>query len=114
MTASKSGNLKTRYRVQAAKQFEARRSSNFSPAIVNNNDGLIYFTSSREGVTGGNAISNITGQRNFDILVVSKDLDNKWKTPEPVEMINTENDEGTPSFTSDGKTMYFSDRSPRE
>lgn len=100
--------LKTRYVVKIEKQFDSRRSSNFSPVLTSEDDELIYFTSSREGVTGGNAISNITGQRNFDILSISKDLDGKWKTPEPVAMINSEYDEGTPSFTADGKTMYFS------
>lgn len=100
--------LKTRYVVRLQKQFDARRSSNFAPALSGGDEELIYFTSSREGVTGGNAMSNITGQRHFDIMSISKDLDGKWKTPEPVEMINSEYDEGIPSFTADGKTMYFS------
>lgn len=38
---------------------------------------------------------------------MSKNLSNKWKDGEAVENINTEYDEGTPSFTADGKTMYF-------
>ncbi len=100
--------LKTRYVVREAKQFESRRSSNFCPAISPGDEDLIYFTTSREGVTGGNAISNITGQRNYDIYSISKDLEGKWKDPEAVENINTEFDEGVPSFTADGKTMYFS------
>lgn len=100
--------LTTRYSVREAKQFDSRRSSNFAPAFAGESEDVVYFTTNREGVTGGNTFSPITGLRNNDIFVLSKDLSNKWKDPEPVENINTEFDEGTPSFTADGKTMFYS------
>ena len=99
--------LKTRYLIQQQKDFEARRSSSFSPAFAGEAQDVVYFTTNREGVIGSKSISPITGMRNNDIYMVSKDLSDKWKTPEMVENINTEYDEGTPSFTADGKTMYF-------
>jgi len=99
--------LKTRYTAKLAKQYDTRRSSNFSPAFSGDNEDVVYFTTNREGVTGGNNISPITGLRNNDIYVISKNLSNEWKDGEAVENINSEYDEGTPSFTADGKTMYF-------
>lgn len=100
-------NLKTRYAVRLEKQFESRRSSNFAPSFAGEAEDVIYFSTNREGVVGGNNFSPITGLRNNDIYVISKDLSNKWKDPEPVESINTEYDEGTPTFTADGKTMFY-------
>ncbi len=100
-------NLQTRYRVTEAKQFNARRSSNFCPVLVGDNNDVLYFTSNREGTTGGNALSPITGQRINDIYVSSKNLSNEWSDCEPVESINTEYDEGAPCFTADGKKMFF-------
>ena len=45
---------------------------------------------------------------------MGKDERGQWKRPEPVEgELNTELDEGTPSFTPDGQTMYLS-RARRE
>lgn len=99
--------LATRYKVALIKDFEARRSSTFCPAFAGESEDVVYLTSSREGAIGGNTMSPITGQRNNDIFIISKDLSNKWKDAEVVENINTEFDEGTPSFTADGKTMYF-------
>lgn len=101
-------NLKTRYSIKEAKQFYSRRSSNFCPAFSGDAEDVVYFTTNREGVTGGNNMSAITGMRNNDIYVMSKNLSNEWKEGEAVENINSEDDEGTPAFTSDGKTMYFS------
>jgi peptidoglycan-associated lipoprotein len=100
-------NLKTRYSANLAKQFDSRRCSSFSPALAGTAEDVVYFSTNREGVTGGNNMSAITGLRNNDIYVMSKNLSNKWKEGEAVENINTEYDEGTPSFTADGKTMYF-------
>ena len=49
-----------------------------------------------------------------DIWFSSKNERGEWKRPEPVEgELNTELDEGTPSFTPDGQTMYLS-RARRE
>lgn len=99
--------LKTRYSVSLAKPFQSRRSSNFSPAFAGKAEDLVYFSTNREGVTGGNNTSPITGLRNNDIYVISQNHSGKWNDGEAVSNINTEFDEGTPSFTADGKTMYF-------
>jgi len=99
--------LKTRYRVNLVKAFEARRSSHFCPAFAGESEDVVYFSTNREGVIGGNNVSPITGQRNNDIYVITKNLANEWNEPEAVENVNTEYDEGTTNFTADGKTMYF-------
>ncbi len=99
--------LNTRYRVTLAKQFDARRSSSFCPGFAGEAEDVVYYTTNRDGVTGGNNMSPITGQRNNDIYVMSKNLSNEWKDGEAVENVNTEYDEGTAAFTADGKSMYF-------
>ncbi len=100
-------NLKTRYKVALAKQFEERRSSSFCPAIIGDNNETVYFTTNRDGVIGGKEMSAITGQRNNDIFVTSKNRKNEWSEPEAAPSINSEFDEGTPAFSSNGKTMFF-------
>ena len=68
--------------------------------------GLVYFTSSRDGATG-NKTHGATGQGYTDIFESRIDKKLKWSTPVAVEVINTEYEEGTPSFSSDYKELYF-------
>ncbi len=57
----------------------------------------------------GDKRSEITGMKKGDIWFATKDEKGNWKRPEPVEgELNTELDEGTPSFSPDGSTMYLS------
>ena len=102
----------TRYVVKNAKLFNSRR-SDYAPMYLDRSLDQLYFTTTTEKVTGDHR-SEITGMKKGDIWFVTKDENGNWKRPEPVEgELNTEVDEGTPSFTPDGQTMYLS-RARRE
>lgn len=56
----------------------------------------------------GDDISGITGMKNGDIFVVSKDEKGKWKKPTPLAGgVNTKYDDGAPAFSPKGNTLYF-------
>ncbi len=100
------GNIATRYRVTRAKTLNMNR-SDYSPAFAGNDFNRIYFTSTNRYSTGTDA-SGITGQKNGDIWMADRNERGEWKRPEPAEgNVNSSHDEGTPSFTPDGQTMYF-------
>lgn len=84
------------------------RKSEFSPAFGDDQGSSVYFTSSRENQSTGNKLSKITGLRNNDIFIAKKNNSGKWEDPTALdEIINSEYDEGSCCFSSDGKTMYF-------
>ena len=62
------------------------------------NKNMVFFVSDRDGGLGGK-----------DLWMIKK-LDNgSWSSPQNLgEPINTEYDEESPYFHSDGKTLYFS------
>lgn len=80
--------------------------SDFSPAYGRDDFGVIYFTSSRVG-SAGNKTHGATGQGFTDIFESRLDKKSKWSTPIPVDVLNTEAEEGTPSFSSDFREVYF-------
>jgi peptidoglycan-associated lipoprotein len=93
------------YKVEELKDINSRQ-SDFSPAYGRDDYGLIYFTSSRDGVAGKKT-HGATGQNFTDIFESKVDKKSKWSTPMPVEGLNTEFEEGTPSFTDDYKEVFF-------
>lgn len=102
----------TRYIVRNAKLFNSRR-ADYAPMYLDKNLEQLYFTTTTEKVTG-NQKSEITGMKKGDIWFVAKNERGEWKRPEPVEgELNTDADEGTPSFTPDGQAMFLS-RARRE
>lgn len=102
----------TRYIVRNAKLFNSRR-ADYSPMFLGGSLDQLYFTTTTEKVTGDHR-SEITGMKKGDIWFVTKDENGQWQRPQAVEgELNTEVDEGTPSFTPDGQTMYLS-RARRE
>jgi peptidoglycan-associated lipoprotein len=83
------------------------KQNDFAPAYGNSDYSTVYFTSSRDGSTG-NAIHGATGQNFTDIYVSKIDRKGAWSQPVPLPVgINTEADEGSPSFSGDYKTMYY-------
>ncbi|MDE6126829.1 MAG: OmpA family protein, partial [Muribaculaceae bacterium] len=98
----------TRYVVKPAKLFNSRR-ADYSPMFLDPaTEDQLYFTTTNEKVTGDKR-SEITGMKKGDIWFAKKDEKGNWQRPEPVEgELNSELDEGTPSFTPDGSTMYLS------
>ena len=93
------------YKVDELKDVNSRE-SDFSPAYGRDDYSLIYFTTSRDGVLGKKT-HGATGQNFTDIFESRVDKKSKWSTPVPVDGINTEFEEGTPSFSSDYKELYF-------
>lgn len=102
----------TRYVIRNAKLFNSRR-ADYSPMFLGGSLDQLYFTTTTEKVTGDHR-SEITGMKKGDIWFVTKDENGQWQRPQALEgELNTEVDEGTPSFTPDGQTMYLS-RARRE
>lgn len=96
----------TRYVVSNAKMFNSRR-SDYAPMYLDKEYDRLYFTSTNEKATGDKR-SEITGMKNGDVYVSSKNERGEWQRPEPVEgELNSELDEGITSFTPDGMTMYL-------
>ena len=100
-----------RYIVKRMEKFNSRRGE-FCPMLYGEKYDQLYFTSSRKP-KGANkdkdeTISAITGQRNNDFFLVKQDEQGNWLAPVELEdEVNTEFDEGTPSFSKDGNTMYY-------
>jgi peptidoglycan-associated lipoprotein len=93
------------YKIDELKEINSRE-SDFSPAYGRDDFGLIYFTSSRDEAAG-NKTHGATGQGYTDIFESRIDKKSKWSTPVPVEVINSEFEEGTPSFSADYKELFF-------
>ena len=93
------------YKIEELKDINSKE-SDFSPAYGRDDYGLIYFTTSRDGVAGKKT-HGATGQNFTDIFESRVDKKSKWSTPVPVEVINSEFEEGTPSFSSDYNELYF-------
>ena len=101
----------TRYTVRRMEKFNSRRSE-FSPMLYGEKYDQLYFASSRTPKGAGKdkeeTSSAITGQRNNDFFLVKQDETGAWQAPVELEdEVNTEFDEGTPSFSKDGNTMYY-------
>lgn len=94
------------YQVEEMK-FINSRYSEYSPFYSRSDYQELYFTTSRDEATG-NTEHGGTGQQFSDIFFSGIDKKGKWSTPLPLaEPVNTESEEGTPAFTSDYNTMYF-------
>ena len=97
----------TRYIVSKQTKFASKRTE-VSPAFPGGDPDIVYFNSTRENKEIGGNASKITGVRNNDIYSARRNALGEWDNIEPVEGdINTDLDEGSVSFSADGKTMYF-------
>ncbi len=98
------------YIVKKADIFNIRRTSTFSPAFAGNDDGMLFFTSSRQFnkkiVQKNSAITGIPVNK---IFYVRKNATGKWEKPEVIgsEVNTISTDDGICSFSPDGKTMYI-------
>ena len=80
----------------------------FSPMLTGDKYDKLYFASSRVKKINKDSVSVITGQPNNNIFLAEKDEKGAWKKPKELEdAINTDFDEGTPSISTDGNTMYY-------
>lgn len=82
------------------------READFSAAYLRDDYAHVYFTSSRDDAAGNNK-HGATGQGFTDVFESRLDKKGKWSTPVPVEGINSEAEEGTPSISFDYRELYF-------
>lgn len=95
----------SRFVVKRADVLNSNRSE-FSPILTSDGETL-YLTSSRDEATG-DAVSNITGLKNNDIFVSTKNVKGEWQKPKPVDSpLNSALDEGVTSVTSDGSLLFY-------
>lgn len=121
----------TRYKVQASKDFAAKRASTFAPAYVGDNTDALMFTSNRQERAKAKEKkvqrpSPVTGQQLFRIYSARKNASGKWEdieladglydtdsSSEQAENDSTSNGKAMPAemgvccFSKDGKTMYL-------
>ena len=96
----------SRYIVKRENFFNSRRSE-YSPMLAGEEWNQLFFTSTRNQAKG-DELSGITGTKNADIFVSTKDDKGKWQRPEVIDSeLNSDGDEGACAFTPDGRTMYL-------
>lgn len=80
----------------------------YSPVFASGDYTTMLITSSREGTTG-NKKSAVTGEYFSDILITERNAQGTWSKPASVgDNINTNQEEGSVTISSDYNTMYFS------
>ena len=96
----------SRYIVKRENFFNSRRSE-YSPMLSGEESNQLFFTSTRNQAKG-DELSGITGTKNADIFVSTKDDKGKWQRPEVIDSeLNSDGEEGVCSFSPDGRTMYL-------
>lgn len=96
----------SQYTVKRENFFNSRR-ADYSPMLAGDEYDQLYFTSTRNDAQG-DELSGITGTKNGDIFVSTKDENGKWTKPQDIDTeLNSDFDEGACSFTPDNRTMYL-------
>jgi peptidoglycan-associated lipoprotein len=98
----------SKYEVTNIKKINSRE-SDFAPAFTSANYNEIVFGSTRDGATGKET-DEWTGQNFSDLFVSKLDRKEEWSAPvlfDQSETVNTKANEGTPAFSFDFKTLYF-------
>jgi peptidoglycan-associated lipoprotein len=99
-------NTPSRYIVKKMDKMNSREGE-FSPMLYGDGYDQFYITSSRKEAAGDEK-SPITGVKNNDFFLIKQDEKKQWMKPEIIESgVNTEFDEGSASFTSNGSQMYY-------
>ena len=93
------------YKVEELREVNSK-DSDFSPSFARDDYGLVWFTSSRDDAEG-NKEHGATGQNFTDIFETRLDKKGKWSTPVPVSYLNSEFEDGAPSFTADYTEVFF-------
>jgi len=96
----------SRYTVKRMDIFNSRR-ADYSPVLGGTEFDVLYFTSTRNEAQG-DEYSGITGTKNGDIFMATKNEQGKWQRPVTIDTeLNSNNDEGACNLTPDGRTMYL-------
>ncbi|MBO4333901.1 MAG: OmpA family protein [Paludibacteraceae bacterium] len=97
----------TRYKVKKMDAFVSKRTES-SPSFPAGDSTTVYFASTRVEKGEKRKNSKITGLPTHNIYMSRQNSAGAWDNIEAVEgEINTADDEGSPSFSADGKTMFF-------
>ena len=125
----------SRYKVNEAKEFNQKRTSNFAPMFIGSSDDAVVFSSNRQEKPKGGSKklqrpSNVTGQQLFQLYQTRKNAAGEWEEIELLEGLSggqedeQKNDStsggknagsaemGVCCFTKDGRTMYFTYSKP--
>ena len=123
----------SRYKTAEAKTFNQKRTSNFAPMFIGNQSDALMFASNRQEKQKGQKNlkrpSNVTGQQLFQLYQTRKNAAGEWTEIELAEGLYDVQEEqqndttgggkqagtaemGVCSFTSDGRTMYFTYSKP--
>lgn len=96
----------TRYEVENMAFFNSK-DADYCPVFAKKDFKEVYFTSTREGANGAN-INYVSGQNFADIFSASMDRKGVWSVPVPLQGgVNTLDDEGVPSISSKGSSLFF-------
>ena len=96
----------SRYTVKRMDIFNSRR-ADYSPVLAGSNNEILYFTSTRNEARG-DEYSGITGTKNADIFMATKNEQGQWQRPISIDTdLNSSEDEGACCLTPDGRTMYL-------
>lgn len=83
------------------------KNEDFSPAFADKKNTSLYFTSTREGSTGGKS-DGTTGEMHSDIFETKLDKNGKWSTPTPLaEPVNSIANEGNAVVSRKGDFMVY-------
>ena len=121
----------SRYKIAPAKEFNAKRSSNFAPAFITADGDALVFTSNRQEQKSTEKKkvrnSSVTGVPTFNLYSARKNAAGKWEDIELCEGLYSETEseeEGTSqkqtstaelgvcSFAEEGRMMYFTYSKP--
>ena len=96
----------SRYTVKRMDIFNSRR-ADYSPVLAGTENEILYFTSTRNEAQG-DELSGITGTKNADIFMATKNEQGQWQRPITIDSdLNSPDDEGACALSPDGKTMYL-------
>lgn len=121
----------SRYKIAPAKEFNAKRSSNFAPAFITADGDALIFTSNRQEQKSTEKKkvrnSSVTGVPTFNLYSARKNAAGKWEDIELCEGLyaETESEEegttqrqtsaaelGVCTFADEGRMMYFTYSKP--
>lgn len=122
----------SRYKISIAKEFNQKRTSNFSPAYIGKDGDAVMFTSNRQMGSSKESKklkrpSPVTGAQNFTLFQTRRNASGQWEDIVPAEGLtgNSSEDDseqksdstasqktgtaemGVCCFSADGRTMYF-------
>lgn len=105
----------TRYILRRDANLYKRNTSFYAPAFQGTDVDVLYYSTTLTDTKKKADPNRVTNQPNAALYVIKKDAAGKWSKPETVfsEEFTAGNDIGACSFTSDGKSMYFT-RAPQK